>query len=240
MSLNPENRNDWLAKQIPGTDLDQPEYPEIDRANKCLSYWMAGYDELEISALLDLSEIDVTRDLAYLRTKMNPRQQIAMNNDRQRILIQKQEAANYSAMLKGGLTKGVDAWLAAGLSPVPVMKEYRQAVGLEEKPGGVNISVTKQSATFMGNPPGHIPSANFGGGGKVKSFEDLVRMIIDADPSCGLQPIVDVDAQETPLENAALNSADEPDSPAEESTQDVIEAPAEAHQEPDDNNALGD
>ena len=198
-----------MAQRVPGTVPAKPDYPEIERANKCLSYWMAGYDELEISALLEISEIDVTRDLAYLKTQMSTRQNIAIANDRQRILIQKQEAANYSAMLRGALTKGVDGWLAAGLSPVPAMKEYRQAVGLEEKPGGVAINLTKQSATFIGNA-GQIPPQNLGGHGKITCFEDLVRMIIKADPSCGLQPVIDTDAQDGSVDAEVVLPGEDP------------------------------
>ena len=232
MNPNPEKRNDWLAQRVPGAVPANPDYPEIERANKCLSYWMAGYDELEISTLLELGEIEVARDLAYLKTQMSTRQLIAISNDRQRILIQKKEADNYSSILNGALTKSVDHWLAAGLSPVPAMKEYRQAVGLEEKPGGVAINLTKQSATFF-NAPGQTPVQNLGGHGKVTCFEDLVRMIIKHDPSCGLQPAIDIDAQDGSIDAEAVL-------PVEDFSDDEPGAPADANNENEGDNPLQD
>jgi hypothetical protein len=211
MNPNPETRNDWLATKIGG---GVPEYENLDRATKVLSHWMVGYDELEIAAFFEISEIDVKRDLEFMRSRMTARQIIAMDNDRHRILIHRQQSRNYSNLLEQSLTKPASYWIENGLSPVPALKEYRQAVGLEEKPGGVAISVTKQSATFYGNAPGQIPAANLGTG-KPKSFEDLLRMIIAADPSCGLQPVIDTDAHELPPSPDEV--ADESPDPAPDS-----------------------
>lgn len=222
MNPNPEYKTDWLAAKIGRPAAAAPDYENYERATRVLAQWMVGYDESEIASFFRITEIDVAADLQYLHEKMAPRQVIAMNNDRDRIRIHRKQSKDYSRLLDESLKTSAAEYLAVGMSPVPAMKEYRQAVGMEEKPGGVAISVTKQTATFINNP-GQVHPANLGGSGRVRSFEDLVRMIIASDPSCGLQPVIETDAHEAlPSPNLdddeSAELPEEVDEPADEST----------------------
>jgi hypothetical protein len=221
MNPNPEKKNDWLANKIPDAPAVKNEYQNESRSNEILSQWMVGYEDHEIAAFFSITQIEVAQDLQHRFGKMNARQLIAIQNDRERIRLYRTQSKNYSTMLEDGLKKKITEWFDAGLSPVPILKEYRQAVGMEEKPGGVAISVTKQSATFINR--GGVNSANLGGNGDVKSFEDLLRMIIKADPTCALQPVTDIEAQELPP------AQDDPDEEEEEEL-----SPAEDRDETED------
>lgn len=189
----PEKKNDWLATKVPGTTAVAP-YEFQNRAMRVNAQWCVGYDEEEIAAFFKITEIDVKADLQYVHGNMTSRQMIAMRNDRMRIKIQREETADYHHILKESLTINAKDYLAAGMSPVPAMKEFREAVSMTEKPGGLAISFTKNTANF-GVPGAGIHPANISGRNGIRSYEDLVRMIIQEDPSCGLQPI-DVDTQE--------------------------------------------
>lgn len=191
---NPEKRNDWLAHKIKSQAPAQYDYPFAERAEEVHSHWMVGYDELEIAAFMGLSEIDVAQDLQYMQKRMTPRQVLAQCNDRERIKLYRTRSKAYNRLLGESLEKTADEYLAAGFTPVPVLKEYRQAINMEEKPGGLNIAITKNTANFV-NPNGNVHPANLGNGG-IRSYEDLVRMIIKSDPTCALQPVIDADVQE--------------------------------------------
>jgi hypothetical protein len=194
MNSNPELKNDWLANKLGGTPARVP-YEFSERANLVQSQWMVGYDEQEIAVFFQVTEFEVQQDLKYVHMNMTPRQVIAMNADRDRIRIYRKNSSHYSRLLEESLTRTADSWIASGISPVGAMKEYRQAVGMEEKPGGIAISLVKNTAN-INSPSGGVHPANLGGHGNPRSFEDLLRAIIKADPSCGLQPVIDVDAQD--------------------------------------------
>lgn len=189
----PEKKNDWLSKIVPGT-TDVSPYEHADRAAQVYSQYVVGYDEEDIAAFFGVSVIDVKRDLQYIQSGLSTRQVISMENDRIRIRIQRDEARNYKRILNESLTIQAKEYLAAGMSPVSAMKEFREAVSMTEKPGGLSISFTKNTAN-INTPGGGIHPANISGRNGIKSYEDLVRMIIEQDPSCGLQPI-EADAQE--------------------------------------------
>lgn len=223
MNPNPEKKNDWLANKIPDAPGKTGEYENDSRSNEVLSQWMVGYEDYEIAAFFGITQIEVGQDLQRRFGKMTARQLIAIQNDRERIRLYRTQSKNYSSMLEDGLKKTINDWFDAGLNPVPILKEYRQAVGMEEKPGGVAISVTKQSATFI-NGSGVNP-ANLGGNGNVKSFEDLLRMIIKADPACALEPVTDIEAQELPPAQEEPGEDDEESLPTEEDGDETDDSP---------------
>jgi hypothetical protein len=202
MNPNPEKRNDWLSAKI-GAPIRQADYEFADRAIQVHSHWVVGYDEPEIAAFFHLTELEVAQDLQWVRSRMTPRQINVMDNDRDRIKLHRVHSREYSRLLEESLKTTAKEYIAAGMSPVGPMKEYRQAVGMEEKPGGLAISFnnTKNTANIIA-PSSGVSPANLGGGGKIRSFEDLVRSIIAADPSCGLQPVIDTEAHEAlPLQS---------------------------------------
>jgi hypothetical protein len=211
-----EKKNDWLALKIPGTTALAP-YEFEERAELVHCQWSVGFEYDEIAAFFNISEIDVKLDMQHVLSRLTARQVLSQTNDRNRILIQRTNSKEYSRLLQESLTITASSYLAAGMSPVPAMKEFRQAVSMEEKPGGLSINFTKNTANF-GNGTG-VNSANVGGRHGVKSAEDLIRMIIAQDPSCGLQPVMDIDAQET----TPLPDTGEEGSPSDDGDNEPIE-----------------
>jgi hypothetical protein len=193
----PEKKNDWLATKFRGSTAVS-EYDNHDRAMRAHAQWCVGYEEDEIAAFFGVSEIEVKRDLQYVHENMTARQVISMNNDRDRIRLQRQDSKEYRRILNEALTMNAKDYIIAGMSPVPPMREYREAVSMTEKPGGLAISFTKNTAN-IGMPQGIHP-ANIAGRNGIRSYEDLVRMVIQEDPSCGLQP-VEVEAVEAVVPN---------------------------------------
>lgn len=207
----PEKRSDWLSLRVPGAPAIA-DYEFAERAAEAHALYCNGYEIEEIAAIYEVSEADIQKDLAHIHKNLTSRQTISMNNDRQRIMIQKTNFKKYKRILDESLTITAQNYLAAGLSPVPAMKEFREAVSMTEKPGGLSISFTKNTANIgMPNPVGGIHPANLGGRRSgIRSYEDLVRMIIQEDPSCGLQPI-DADAQDVTSSQSLDDITDEID-----------------------------
>jgi hypothetical protein len=172
------------------------EYPYHKRAEETYSQWLSGFSEQEIGLFFGIDPSEVLKDIQHVQQVLSARTVLSHVNDRNRLMIQKLEGEKYRRQLSEALSIPVKNYLEAGVSPVGPLKEFREAVLMTEKPGALSVSFTKNTANFgasMG--PGGIPAANFGG--KVKCFEDLVRMIIAADPSCSLQPVIEVEAQES-------------------------------------------
>jgi hypothetical protein len=180
MSLQNDRKNDWL---VPTINPGLVEYENKDRAKVVHAQWMVGFAECEIAAFFGITEADVRVDLQWIQGQMSPRQLSAQSNDRTRLQIQREQSAEYNRLLKESLTVGAKEWLLNGLSPAGILKEYREAVGLTEKPGGIAISFTKNTANFGGG------GTNAAGG--IRSAEDMIRRVIELDPECGLTPIDD-------------------------------------------------
>jgi hypothetical protein len=175
---------------------DRTEYEHHSRAQQVYSQWMSGTPESDIAGFFGITEIDVLRDIQHIQQVLPVRTVISHLHDRNRVLILKAEGKQYQELLHQSLNTPAAEFIKNGVSPTSVMKEYREATGMVEKPGSM-ISITKNTANFGGGPPGEIPLANFGGNGRPRSFEELLRMIIAADPICGLQPVIEVEAQES-------------------------------------------
>src|SRR4030042_6316893 len=119
----PEKKNDWLTTKIPGAAAPV-KYDFHERAMQIHSQWMVGYEEDEIAAFFEITEVEVKRDLQYLLSKLSPRQVISQTNDRDRIKIQRKQSKDYSRLLDESLKINAKEYMVAGMSPVPAMKEY--------------------------------------------------------------------------------------------------------------------
>jgi hypothetical protein len=173
------------------------EYPHHKRSEETYSQYLSGYSEQEIGAFFGIEPAEVLKDIQHVHQVLPPRTVLAHINDRNRLLIQKLEGEKYRRQLSESLSISPQDYLKAGVSPVGPMKEFREAVSMTEKPGALSVNVTKNTANFaLGMDPGHIPAANFGSKGRITCFEDLVRMIIAADPSCSLSPPTAIEAKE--------------------------------------------
>ena len=208
-----EKKNDWLSTKVAGVPAEARE--KDDLASRIYAQWMVGYEYEEIAAFFGITEIEVASQLQSIKENLTPRQVIAQNNDRERILLQRDNAQKYRRIVNDSLTMTAAEYIRAGISPVGPMKEYREAVGMTERPGGFAINFNKNTANFP--LPGNIHPANISGRGGVRSFEELVRLIIAEDPSCGLQPVMDAEAHEilTP-DQETLDSIDDIDEPLED------------------------
>jgi hypothetical protein len=206
-----EKKNDWLALKIPGTTSVAP-YEFEDRAYQVNNQWSVGYDIDEIAAFFKITEIEAKVDLQWVHGRMSPRQVISLQNDRDRIKLQKRNTNHYGRILEESLVITAKDYIAKGMSPVPAMKEYREAVSMTEKPGGIAISFTKNTQNNM-VPGGGVHSANISGRNGIKSYEDLVRLVIESDPTCGLQPIIEDDDDQgvAPVSIADVVGEDEDD-----------------------------
>jgi hypothetical protein len=216
--MGQNSRHPWGFKkegQKPLLNRNGSEYPYHKRAEETYSQWLSGFSEQEIGLFFGIDPAEVLKDIQHVQQVLPARTVLAHVNDRNRLLIQKLEGEKYRRQLSEALSISPQDYLKAGVSPVGPMREYRQAVGMEERPAAANVSVTRQSATFINNSPSGIPAANFGG--KVRCFEDLLRMIIKADPSCNLSPCTDIEAQEitAPTETQPIDSGGEDPSEGE-------------------------
>jgi len=214
-------KNDWLATKI-NTGTAVADYEFIDRAYKCHSHWMVGFEPDEIAAYFDITEDEVKRDLQHVQANMTPAAVTKMFNDRQRIRIQRDQSYNYEKLLKDSLNKGPDDYIDKGMNPSGILREYREATGLTERGAGINIAFNKNTQiNNPGAPPGRIDNTS-----GVKSMEDVVRLVIEQDPSCGLEPvaediedqmIIEAQAAEADEESVPLEDTDEhPDKPVDE------------------------
>lgn len=161
-------RNDWLVRK---GDTPEPllvkktkAYEHWNRASETYGHWLTGKTEEEISVVMDLSVDDVKKDIWHIEAVLPTKQLISNNNTRNRLLIQREQAAAYQKKLNETLTISARDFLAAGLNPVTPLKEYREAVGMQEKPGGLNIQVNQNNANVSGG---------------VSRTEDVVRSVLD-------------------------------------------------------------
>jgi hypothetical protein len=145
------------------------EYPNHKRAGKVYSSWMSGYTPEEIAEFEMITVKDVAADLRYITLSLPHRTVIAHNNDRSRILIQRQQSEDFQALLKRALTITADDYLAKGISPASTLREYREAVGMTEKPGAFVTFNTQQN--FIGAQGNISP-------GTPRCAEDVIRRVL--------------------------------------------------------------
>lgn len=154
-----------LAKLAP-PECTALGYPNHDRANDVYGMWMAGYTEDEVSAFMSLDIEEVKKDLMYVNTRLATRQIIHHNNERQRILLQRQNSEDFRRLMQESLQMPASVMINNGLSPAGILKEYREAVGLVQRAEPL-IQVNTQV-----NNPGTAVS------GGITSAEDVIRRVL--------------------------------------------------------------
>ena len=134
----------WAIKKDgprPLLNRGKTEYPHHKRAARVYSQWLSGYSEEEIATFFELTVDEVERDIQHTSSLLSQRTVIAHHNDRNRILTQRAEGARYRKLLRDALATPVEDYLEAGIAPGGVLKEYREAVGMTEKPGGIRVNI---------------------------------------------------------------------------------------------------
>jgi hypothetical protein len=171
-------------------------------AAKIYNLFIGGYTEEEVSEHFEVPVRTVERAVQHTRSCLSGRTIISHNNDRLRILVQRSESEKFRALLADALSIRAEEYLRAGVSPSSTLREFRQAVGMEEKPGSFSLNLTKNTAIMSGSHSGAC-------GTGIRSFEDLLRAVLAADPSLSLSP-VEIDAQDAtiPRETANENFAE--------------------------------
>jgi hypothetical protein len=161
-----------MAK-VPGYDIikldpsgEALDYPHHERANKCYNVWMSGYTEEEIGIFYDLPPLEVQKDIMHVQSGQPVRTIIQHNNDRNRILVQRQQSEDFRKLLQETLKIDARSFLVAGISPAGILKEFREATGMIAKAEPM-IAIQQN----FGNP-------SAGSGSGIRSAEDLIRLVL--------------------------------------------------------------
>jgi len=191
--------------KAPGTALIQfatqeskdLEYPEANRAHKVYASWMSGYTPEEIAKSKGLEVEQVEKDLEYVSQSLPVRTLIAHGNDRSRILLQREQSDDFRRLMKESLEKTATDYIKEGLSPAGALREFREAVGMVEKPG---TFVTLNQAFVS---PGSVNSPI--GSGAPRSAEDLIRKVLKRIEEQRVPPTLDT----APIDIEAEDSGEE-------------------------------
>jgi hypothetical protein len=170
-----------LAKIAPPGSMVS-DYQNRERARDTYGTWMSGFTEDEVAKFYGIPVEEIERDIVYIQTTTPTRQIIAHQNDRNRILIQRQESQKFRELLKGALELRAVDFLAAGVSPAGILKEFREATGMTSRAEPLIQINTQQN--FSG-PPGQ---------GAITSAEDVIRRVLDKIDQNN-SPIIDVEAE---------------------------------------------
>jgi hypothetical protein len=155
-----------IAKIGPGSTA--LEYLTHDRAVDIYNSWAVGFSEGELAKFYGVEVEEVKRDMAHIMSTMSPRLIIHDRNNRLRIVLQREYDKDFENLMSGSLKMGADQYIAAGISPAGVLKEYREATGMVQK-----AEPLIQVNTQINNP------ANAGiGGKKIRCAEDMIRMVL--------------------------------------------------------------
>lgn len=160
-------KKDWLVRKEGPEPLllkKTKAYPEWERANVSYSHWLSGKTVDEIVKFTGVALDEVEKDVAHIESVLPSKTLISNNNTRQRILLQREQALQYQIKLKDALSVPVADYLRAGLNPTTPLKEYREAVGMTEKPGGLNIQVNQSNTSVAGG---------------VSRTEDVIRSVMN-------------------------------------------------------------
>ena len=155
-----------IAKLAP-PESNALAYPHHDRSNDLYSMWMSGFCQEEIASFAGISVEDVDKDLMYVSTRLPVRTIIQHNNDRSRILLQRNQSESFRNMMRDSLAQPVSSLLAAGISPAGILKEFREATGMVQKAEPL-LQINTQNISNSG-------SAGTGG---VTSTEDIIRRVL--------------------------------------------------------------
>ena len=156
----------------PEKQISNNDYPHHRRADIAYTHYISGRIPSEIVEFLrfqgiECTEQDIEYDIQHIQTRLPTRTLIAHENDRNRLLIQRTEGEQYRRLLGEALKVQASTYLAAGVSPTGVLKEYRESVGQQEKPGAMNINVSQNTMNVGGAAASGIGSS-----------EDLLRRVM--------------------------------------------------------------
>lgn len=165
-------------------------YEHHKRACMVYSHWRSGYTEEEISDFMELDIDEIRKDLQHINVTLPVRRIIQDNNDRSRIMLQRQEQINYNKLLGEALQTDSAAYLQAGISPAGILKEFREAVGLTQKPQPLIQVNTQQN--YLGE------ETHTGAG--VRSAEDAIRKVLAEMERDESQEVIDVEPEESESE----------------------------------------
>jgi|GEM_PF-2127350 hypothetical protein len=180
------------------------DYPFHDRAVMVYNQYISGFTEEEIVVFLNRSgeECDLTDiecDLQHIKSLHPTRALIAHENDRNRLLLQRTEGKQYRRLLGESLSIEAKQFLAAGINPTATLKEFREAVGMTEKPGSFQVNVNQQSLNIGGGEARQQTG--------IRSSEDLLRAVMDKMNAANSQNQIpqssDVVIEASPSEEAA-------------------------------------
>jgi hypothetical protein len=178
-------RNDWLIRKEGPEPLllkKTKAYPHWERANESYSHWISGKDYDEIADVTGVPVKEVKKDVAHIESVIPSKQLIANNNTRNRILIQRTQSQSYQKKLKDALDLNVRDYISAGVNPVGPLKEFREAVGMTEKPGGLNIQLNQNNTVSAGG---------------VSRTEDIIRSVMDRmNKAKSESQVIDVEPEE--------------------------------------------
>jgi len=197
-----------LVKKEPKPLLhrNRTEYPDHKRAEQTYSQWLCGYAESEIADFFGIDVEDVLRDVQHVHQVLPVRTVIAQLNDRNRLLIQRAEAAKYRKLLADSLETPVKAFLEAGVSPVGPLREYREAVG--------QIAKAEPLVAIQQN----FNASSSGVGGGIRSAEDLIRAVLrgmEQEDTEIIEATAREPAEETRNDEDTIQDNEEPSSPFE-------------------------
>ena len=131
---------------------------------KCYNMFIGGYTEQEVATHMGVTETEVERAIQHTRSCLSSRTIIGHNNDRHRILLQRTQSEKYRRLLGESLSTPIETYLSAGIGPAGVLREYRDAVGMTEKPGALSVQMNQQ--------------INMVGSSRITSSEDLLRHVM--------------------------------------------------------------
>jgi hypothetical protein len=159
-----------ITKQGPEPLLhkDRTSYANHDRACRVYSQWLAGYSEEEVADFFGIQPRDVELDIQHVHGILPTRTVIAHNNDRSRLLVQRQQSEEFRRLMHESLSTPASALLAAGISPAGILKEFREATGMVQK-----AEPLVQVNTQVNNAGGTM-------GGGITSAEDAIRRVLSA------------------------------------------------------------
>jgi hypothetical protein len=148
----------------PGGKIDK--YQFHDRANEVFAAWMSGATEDECSQYFGITLEDVNNDLLHVKIALPVRLIISYNNDRNRILIQRQSSEDYRKLISDSLKTPAATYLAAGVSPAGIGREFREATGLVQKAEPlINVQTINAGNQTTSKSP-------------IQSAEDIVRLVL--------------------------------------------------------------
>jgi hypothetical protein len=145
------------------------EYPNHDRANEIYSQYISGFTEDEIASFHGLDIEEVKKDIMYTQTRIPVKQIISQNNDRNRILVQREQSESFRRLIGESLALPAQSFLTAGVSPTGVLKEFREATGM----------IAKAEPLIQVNTQQNFLGGGASGQNGISSAEDVIRKVLD-------------------------------------------------------------